>query len=372
MQVPNEAFSGARLQLAREFKGLTQMQLGEQVAASHALISFYEAGKRKDPALDLVEAVGTVLGFEPAFFYGRLEDVFEEGQCSFRHKRKSTERLKDQIRARATLGGMVIAQLRKLFKFPNLDVPEISASSNDEIEAASERCRLHWGLGIDGPLLQISRVVEHAGIVVLRNVIKTTDIDAFSRIGPTTVIFLNQMIPSPSRWTFDIAHECGHLVMHRGIATGGIETERAADRFGSAFIMPRKAFGREFTSAVFSFRHVFDLKKRWRASAAAIVRRAYDLGLLNAVQYRRAFQYMSLKGWTKGEPFEPKVFQQPELMDSALGSLGTRVPMTREALCHDLHFQPETFTEITGLPMVTRNAFTPADVLPFRNEKADN
>ena len=365
MSVPSESFSGARLQLAREFKGLTQKQLGDEVAAAHSLISFYESGKRKDPAPDLVEALGIVLGFEPGFFYGRLKDVFQEGQCSFRHKRKATERLKDQIRARATLGGLVIARLRKFFKFPDLNVPELSASSNDDIERAAEHCRKHWGLGIDGPILQMSRVVEHAGIVVLRNIIQSTDIDAFSRIGPTTVIFLNQKIPSTSRWTFDLAHECGHLVLHRGVATGDIDTEKVADRFASAFLMPRRAFSREFTSAPWTFKHAFDLKKRWHASAAAIVRRAYDLGLLSAVQYRRAFQYMSSQGWTKGEPFEPINFQQPELMDNALNGLGTRVPVTPEALCTELYFKPETFTEITGLPINT-NKKNKAEVLSFR------
>lgn len=368
MPVPIEIFSGTRLQLAREFKGLTQKQLGEQVAASHALISLYEAGKRRDPAPDLVEAMAVVLGFEPGFFYGPLEDVFQEHQCSFRHKRKATERLKHQVRARATLGGIVIARLRKLFKFPDLDVPELSASNNNEIEKAAENCRTHWGLGLDAPILQMSRVVEHAGIVILKNIVQTADIDAFSRSGPTTVIFLNQKIPSPSRWTFDIAHECGHLVLHRGIPTGGIETEQVADRFSSAFLMPRRAFGREFAASPFSFRHVFDLKKRWQASAAAIIRRAYDLGLLSAVQYRRAFQYMSLKGWTKGEPFEPKNFQQPELIDNALNGLGSRVPMTRQALCAELHFKPETFTEITGLPVLA-GIKNRAEVLTFRNSK---
>jgi Zn-dependent peptidase ImmA (M78 family)/DNA-binding XRE family transcriptional regulator len=366
MPVPSDMFSGARLQLAREFKGLTQKQLGDEVTACHSLISHYESGTRKDPSLDLVEAFGIVLGFEPAFFYGALEDVFQSGQCSFRHKRKATGRLKNQIRARATLGGMVIARLRRLFKFPVLNVPEFPATHDDEIEKASEQCRTHWGLGLDGPILEMSRVVERAGIVVLRNIIQSADIDAFSRTGPTTVIFLNQKIPSPSRWSFDIAHECGHLVMHRRIATGAIETERAADRFSSAFLMPRRAFSREFNMASWSFSHMFDLKRRWRASAAAVVHRAYDLGLLSAVQYRRAFQYMSMQGWrTSGEPDEPQDFQQPELMDNALNGLGTRVAITRAALCAELYFKPETFMEITGLPINT-GAKNEAGLLQFK------
>jgi hypothetical protein len=66
-------FFGARLQLAREFRGLTQTLLGERVAASCALISLCETGKKKDPAPDQTEACSSVLGFAPGSFTARLE-----------------------------------------------------------------------------------------------------------------------------------------------------------------------------------------------------------------------------------------------------------------------------------------------------------
>ena len=53
-------------------------------------------------------------------------------------------------------------------------------------------------------------------------------------------------------------------------------------------------------------------------SAAAIVRRAYDLGLIGAVEYRKAYKYMAWKKWpTTGEPEKPS-FQEPELLGSAV------------------------------------------------------
>ncbi len=188
--------------------------------------------------------------------------------------------------------------------------------------------------------------------------------DAFSRYGKTTVIFLNQATPSTSRWNFDIAHECGHLVVHQGVPTGSEETEEAANRFASAFLMPRKAFAREFGMAPFSWKHIFELKRRWHTSAAAIVRRCYDLGLIGAVAYRQSFKYMSAKGWTKGEPYEPS-FQQPELLSTALSGLGKRVDLTLEQLCKELRFTPETFKEITGTTVPTPKVKHP-DVIQFK------
>jgi Zn-dependent peptidase ImmA (M78 family) len=364
--MPIETFSGERLQLAREFRRLTQNQLGDEVASSTALISLCETGKKKDPAADLVEACGAVLGFEPAFFYGTVHDLFRENECSFRHRRTAPERLKDQIRAHATLIGMVIDRFRSLFKFPQLNVPHVVASGAEEIEAAAERCREHWNIGVDGPILQVSRLLERAGVIVVPNVVQSTKVDAFSRFGKVTMIFLNQAIPSTSRWNFDIAHECGHLVMHQGVPTGSVDSEADAERFASALLMPRRAFARDFRMAPFSWPHIFDLKKRWGTSAAAIIRRSYDLGLLGAVGYRQSFKYMSAKGWrTDGEPHEPP-FQPPELLSTALQALGKKVELTLPALCEQLHFTAATFRDVTGVSLpIPASEAKPTDVIPF-------
>lgn len=364
MPVRSRVFVAERLQIAREFNDLTQKELGEQVAASHALVSQCETGKKKDPSHDLIEAFGDVLGFEPNFFYETVDDVFREEECSFRHRRSTPERLKTQIRAHATLIGMVIDRLRSHLKFPDVNVPKIPASTVAEIEDAAEASRRHWKLDLDGPILQIGRVLERAGVIIIPHVVPSTKVDAFSRNGPTTVIFLNQAVQSTSRWNFDIAHECGHLVMHSGIHTGTVETEDAANRYASAFLMPCNAFARDFRTVPFSWRHIFDLKKRWQVSAAAIVKRSYDLGLLGAVHYRQAFKHMSKMGWrTSGEPEEP-TFQQPELLFAAFDGLGNKVELTLESLCKELHFTRQTFEKVTGVSVPSPKV-NPIDIIPF-------
>ncbi len=157
MPIRSDVFVGERLELAREFRGLTQKSLGDSVAASPALISMCEIGKKRHPSIDLVEAFGSVLGFEPAFFYRTLEDEFREDECSFRHRRSTPERLKTRIRAHATLIGMVVERLRALFKFPQVNLPEFPAFIDEEIESAAEQGRRYGNLGNDGPILQVGR-----------------------------------------------------------------------------------------------------------------------------------------------------------------------------------------------------------------------
>jgi hypothetical protein len=193
------------------------------------------------------------------------------------------------------------------------------------------------------------QVLEHAGVIIVRHLVKSTKVDAFSRHGRTTVVFLNQEIQSTSRWNFDIAHELVHLVMHPGIPTGSIETEKEANTFASAFLMPRATFGREFRMTPFSWDHVFSLKRRWRTSAAAIVKRHTILVCL-----------------AEGEPHEPS-FQQPELLENALSGLGRKVNLTMDGLCRELRFTSDTFRDVTGISIPTTRT-NPVDILQFSSK----
>jgi Zn-dependent peptidase ImmA (M78 family) len=207
-------------------------------------------------------------------------------------------------------------------------------------------------------------VMKRAGVVIVPHLVQSPKVDAFSRYGRTCVIFLNQVVSSASRWHFDIAHECGHLVMHAGIPTGTVETEKAADRFASAFLLPQRAFAREFGRGPLSWKRVFELKQRWFTSGAAIIRRAYDLDLISAVEYRQGCQYMSAKGWTRGEPYEP-MFQEPELLAIALNGLGNKVDLKLDQLAEDLMFTPKTFQDVTNVSVPAAGKKS-ADLIQFQ------
>lgn len=349
VQNPSTAFWGERLQLVREFRAYTQKEMGDLLGVSHALISDYEKGKRF-PSANLLNSLSDKTGFAPDFFLRRIEDPFLESQCSFRHRRNTAGRLKDQVRAQATLLGIIVSSFKSWMRFPEFNVPSIPASTMSELEAAAEQCRAHWGLDTDAPILQVGRVLESAGVVIVPSTVDTTKIDAFSRHGKNSMIFLNRGAGTrPSRWNFDLAHECAHLVAHRNLPTGSLETEQAADQFASAFLLPARSFGREFRTRRFEWRHVFELKQRWQVSAAAIVRRARDLHLLDELAYRRAFQYMSFKKWrTKGEPYEP-TFQEPELFLGAINALLKSKKKTLAQLCTEVGISQKVFSDITGI-----------------------
>jgi Zn-dependent peptidase ImmA (M78 family)/transcriptional regulator with XRE-family HTH domain len=344
-------FVGARLELARAFQQITLKRLADTVCVSFGLLSHYENDRRKQPAPDIVNALARALKVMPEFFFQSLPDVWREEECSFRRRVATPEAIKKRARAHGTMIGLVILELARHVKLPVYNVPSIKASSSDDIERAAEQCREHWKLGL-GPIPHIGRVAEHNGVILVQHLEHSDKIDAFARRGTCSVIVLNTARHSSSRWIFDIAHELGHFVMHDGIETGSKDTEEQANYFASALLLPRKSFAQEFRARPLSWTHIFNLKRRWFASASAIIRRANNLSLIDPITYRHCYQHMSIHGWLKQEPYEPD-FAPPEWLNSAFELAERRNNVTAAALSERLHLNRETFTDITGRPVVT-------------------
>jgi Zn-dependent peptidase ImmA (M78 family) len=107
---------------------------------------------------------------------------------------------------------------------------------------------------------------------------------------------------STERSRFDAAHELGHLVLHRHAgAPQGREAEHEANRFASAFLMPR---GSVFAVApVFpSLDRLVVLKRQWIVSVGAIAYRLHALGLLTDWHYTRLCIEISERGFRTKEP----------------------------------------------------------------------
>jgi Zn-dependent peptidase ImmA (M78 family)/DNA-binding XRE family transcriptional regulator len=341
-------FNGHRLRLARVFRGLTQSEVAAEVAASPALISQLESGGR-DPSGELLEALSHVLGFETAFFAERTEDEFKEDECNFRRRRTTPEKLQKRLLAHGTLLGIVIRHLSRNLQMPAFAVPEVRVATTDDVEQAADTCRQSWNLSLDEPVSGLSRHIERSGVVLSRIKLESEDIEAFSRFGLVNVVEVDTVHETGSRALFDMAHELGHGVMHRGIRTGNTETESQADRFAAAFLLPRIAFKREFwTGGRLDWSYLLELKRRWRTSLVTLVRRAYELVIIDAATYRRARKHMYAQGWANGEPDEPEV-ERPELLEAALGALHAKTGAGVREIAAALHWKPTTFESVTGV-----------------------
>lgn len=340
-------FVGARLRLARAYRGLTLRELAKTVVSSPAAISRFETDER-EPTADLVQAFCETLGFQQAFFYRPLLDQFTLKECSFRKKAVTPQKVKHRLLAQGTLLAELVGEVQRLVRFPKPNIPRYGpVRTIADVEAAAAMCRKFWGYG-EGPLDNVVRVLENAGVVVVRLHDESDNVDAFSRAGQVPFVILNDAKRSTSRARMDVAHELGHLVMHDGAADE--EEEREAQRFAAAFLLPASSFGRHYRSlgGSPSWYSLLDLKRHWRVSLASIIRRAFELGLMPAVEYRRRCKYIMYRGWHKGEPGEPPR-EDPEVLRSAVEMLINRRATSREDLLGKLGWTPEVFRMVTGL-----------------------
>ena len=315
-----------------------------------ATLSKYEAGKRVTPSDDLVDALAQVLDFDRDFFFTPLTDEFADTECSFRRRTVTTERMKKRALAQGTLFAELVRFLANRVTLPTYRIPSIPTASVRDTEKTAERCRVELGLPLDAPIGNMCRVLEPAGVAVTYLDAKTEQIDAFCRRGATSVVVLNAVKGSTSRTRFDAAHELGHLVMHGDITSRSRdEVEREADSFASAFLLPRAPLTRALYGRTrVDWPHFIELKRTWRVSLAAIVRRAFDLGLIDAVRYRQLNVSLHARGWHRGEPDEPPA-ERPELIPLALRTLQTVTGESGANICAQLHWRQPLFESLTGV-----------------------
>ena len=356
-------FRGERLRLARLFRGITLEELGAHVAATRQYMHQLETTAGKAPTADMVNALAAVLGVLPAFFAQPLASSFGPEHCHFRKQVTTPQSVIQQVLARGTMLDMVVEALAMEVDLPTVDFPQNPVASFREVEAAAETCRRHWGLGLGGPIQSMTRVVENAGALVTQFPGLSERLDALSMHCPRPLIVRSTTKSSVVRLRFDLAHECGHLVMHQGVETGDNETEAQAHRFASAFLLPARAFAAEFPrrGRYMDWTALYALKRRWGVSVRAIIRRAYDLEMIDAAQYRTANVHLVRAGQAKGEPGDNDWpwTEEPELLAVALFAVEEQMPGAVSSLARSLGLAG-AFEGLVGVSMSSRP--TPEEV----------
>jgi Zn-dependent peptidase ImmA (M78 family)/transcriptional regulator with XRE-family HTH domain len=348
---PSSTFHGERLRLVRLFRGLSLEELGGLVAATRQYLHQLETAGRA-PTTEMAEALAAALDVAPAFFARPVSGTIAPEHCHFRKQATTPQSIVQQVLARGTLLDEVVSAVCAEVDLPVVDFPQIPAADLRDAEEAAEACRDHWRLGRAGPIQSMMRVVEAAGAVVTHFPGLSERVDALSMHRPRPIIVRSAAKESVVRLRFDLAHECGHLVMHQGVETGDRETEGQAHRFASAFLLPAKAFAAEFPRRPHNldWPGLYAMKRRWGVSVRAIARRAYDLGLIDAAQYRTANVHLARTGQAKGEagdndwPWQ----EEPELLDAALEALEAEAPGSKRSIALSLGLRPGALDELSG------------------------
>jgi Zn-dependent peptidase ImmA (M78 family) len=171
----------------------------------------------------------------------------------------------------------------------------------------------------------VTKLVESKGCVVVSG-FESQAIDAFSQLtrNGRPLIFINCREVSPAHLRLDVAHELAHLIMHKRVDPRFVDLnpdthkliERQAFRFASAFLMPEATFRKSVPHV--SLDSLLLVKTQWQLSVAAMLRRAEDLGMVDAVIARNLWINLTRRGWRKYEPLDDLIsLDEPQVLKNA-------------------------------------------------------
>lgn len=301
---------GQRLKVARKKAGLSMDELAIKLSppVSKQAISKYENNKmmpKSSVLMGLSRALGVPLEFLLSSQVEELVDV------QFRKHSRSTAKDRAAVEVAVTHRLEDYLRIEDILEFNDEEDPfaEIRCDDLENIEQVEEKAqelRNLWELGNDA-IPSMTSLLEEKGIKVIE-VDLPDRVDGLAcevkRAGErddTQVVVISSNT-GIERKRFNLAHELAHRVI-TDTNIPDLPLEKVMHRFGAAFLVPadhlRKEVGekrRELT-----YRELMSLKRFYGISAAAMLIRLKDIGVLPAGVVDYAFRTYA-RPWRKEEP----------------------------------------------------------------------
>lgn len=321
-------FSGQAVKKARLFRGLTMDELARKCEVSHQMISKYE-NNRSVPTIEVIKKMSSTLNFPIGYFYSNQE-ISPDNNGFYRKASKVSKRDKTRVAELATYANNILNVIKEFVILPKYNDPiEIRRTevfediSFEYIEEITLEIRNKFNFG-RGPLINLTGFMESLGIIILFSDISNLKIDAYTTfIDETPIIILNSNKKSASRIRFNLAHELGHILLHRDYRkkyeNGGkyMRIEEEANFFAGTFLVPEQGLIDDLTAI--NLQHLIVLKEHWQVSIAMLITRANQCNFFSDTHALHLWQQLSRNGWRKSEPLDDFIeIEKPVLIKQAL------------------------------------------------------
>lgn len=338
--------------LARDYRVLNQEELADRAGVSQSHIAKIEAGIKADIDDGVGDRIAQALGF-PREFFEREETLLGFGSSSYFYRKKATipalERKRIQsivnLLRLAVKGLLPFVEVQPKRALPEWDIEDHGYSASNVAKAL----RSYWTLP-DGPIKNLTALVESAGVVILPCNFGVKSIDATSlRIaGLPPLVFMNTAVPG-DRWRFTLAHELAHLVMHQ---EPHAQMEEEADAFAGEFLVPVEELKPQLVRFPrLQVRDLIPLKRLWRVSIQALIFRAFEAGAISEAQKRGLFVRMSQLNMRQVEP--EQIDREPlSNITRMVSTMTDNLSFSSEDIAKVLAWAPTDVMEL--LPMVAK------------------
>ncbi len=300
---------GSRLKLARAAAGLS---LRELEAALSFIVTAQAIGKyERDemmPSSDVLIALSKTLDVSVDYLLNPADvellgvEFRKKGLTSAKETAGVQARILSEVERYISIEHILAIELSQVF--PDTSRPIVRCL--EEAETAAHELRRKWKLGGD-PIPNLCEFLEEKGIKIcalaLPASVSGVQADVTSARGKHIPVVVLNRNHAGERQRFTLAHELAHMYLK---FEGGLDREKACNRFAGAFLMPKEMFLREVGThrSSIAIRELFQLKKRFGASAQAVVYRCKDLGIFSQALYAQVFKVFAVNGWKVREPSE--------------------------------------------------------------------
>ncbi|MEI9996793.1 MAG: XRE family transcriptional regulator [Rhizomicrobium sp.] len=353
-----DQFNHHLLLLARQYRERSQASVATGAGLTQPHYSRIESGLLQgDPAEENVGRIAKTLAFPVSFFYQPDHMAGLPLSMHPMHRKKESVGEKTVKRLHAELN-IRLMHVRRLLKATETE-EELPRPRYDVDDAGGPReiarkVRSAWMIP-PGPIDNLIHYAERAGILVVM-----CDLD--TKIDGVTMqerdlppcIFLNKNVPA-DRMRFSLAHEIGHVIMHR-VPTDTMEEE--ANTFAGELLTPAKELYRYFIGRKITLETLARAKAYWRVSMQSLLYQAKEVGVLGHYPADRLWRRISQLGWRTREPadtdFEP---EQADLFPALLNLHTTDLEYKPEDVAGLFHIDINDLRDLYGIQPGNQRSF---------------
>ena len=352
-------FQRERLSQVLAARRLSQAQLALLVGVSPATVSKWRSGPQV-PEAEALERLATVVNVSPEWF--TRPPSAKASLALFRSNASAHVGARAMLEARVEWAQDIALALSEFADFPSLALPsrdftEPEQITFEDIERAAGECRDLWRLG-RAAIPDLALAIEGAGVILVReetDVAQIEGLSAWSEVLGRPIVLLSADKDNGYRSRFDLAHELGHLILHRHVQRPNERDrhkllEKQAHQFAGAFLLPADTFANEVRTPP-TLDDLLLLKRRWGVSVGAIIMRLRALRIINEDAAQVLFKRRSARWGARSEPGDgDRAPEKPRLLRRTIDLLVESNVLPLEAVPRHMGISALDVEMLVGLP----------------------
>ncbi|EMC46798.1 helix-turn-helix domain-containing protein [Streptococcus mutans] len=375
-------FNGSNLKELRLLNGMSRLELAERLRLTEQAVWQFESGHAVPKMATLFQLANLFYVNTDYFEQESAQEVFDTSSIAFRNADSLAKKTISIQQAYLRKLSQMIDYLESFVQTPQLSIYGLADKTarlyneGRSIGEIAELARRELGISDDNSDLMYQ--IEKSGIYAAEKVING-EADAYSSWSKDGRPFIILGIgKSAVRRNFDLAHELGHLLLHRSVAfdeldkDGCYDKEDEANLFASCFLLPEQRFREDFANIVgkrvSNPDNYIALKRKYHVSIQALEYRAYKLGLLTPSQNSYFYRQIAKKKYKVIEPLDLEIIvKKPSKVRSILDVILSNNLLTLEQLGANQKVSLQFFSQIFSFDIKFFDKYKANDIAKFDN-----